>query len=137
MSTPSGMVAAPLAAVEAGQPPLSKQATTGAPGFALQNATPTILSWTAPSDGNLHRVQLFGVMHVTSAQTGGNVVLSYKAPDGATGNVTIWGGGFGGGVFQPNINAIVTVQAGSTVTLAQTVAQTAGAAVVFAELWGA
>ena len=51
-------------------------ATTGVNGFMLQNATPNILSWTAPNDGNMHRLIVFATLHVTSSETGGKVLVA-------------------------------------------------------------
>ena len=58
----SGALAAPL---------MQLVATTGVNGFALQNGTPTILTWTPPNDGQVHRVLLIAQENVTVAETGG------------------------------------------------------------------
>jgi hypothetical protein len=110
------------------------QASTGAAGFALQNGTPTILSWTAPNDGQLHRATLIAGQHVTSAETGGAVNLNTFLPDGTAVNPSIFPGGGGTGGTGATTDRIV--QAGSTVSLVQSSALTAGAATVWAELWG-
>lgn len=116
-------------------PQMQKVAATPLAGVALINGTQNIISWTAPSDGQMHRVMLLGALHVTVAETGGSTQMAYNAPDGAGAAVTVWGSGFGAGVFQPNLIPMVTVQPGSTVTFQQNAALTAGAATVFAELW--
>ncbi len=107
----------------------------GLAGFPLQNGTPTILTWTAPADGQYHRVWLIGGIHVTSAETGGQVTLTIPHPDGSSAAPVVFGAGQGtgsaGGAFNGSI-----VGPGQTVTLAQSSALTAGAAVVWAELWG-
>ena len=121
---------APLAAAA-----LTLLATTGTSGFALQNATPTILTWTAPSDGAGHRVLLMGEVHVTSPETGGALTLSSTFPDGTANVVTVQAGGLSNGGYAMTLAGRM-VKAGSTVTLAQSTALTAGAAVAFAELWG-
>jgi hypothetical protein len=113
---------------------LELQASTGPDGFALQNGTPTILSWTAPNDGQMHRVLLLAGLNVTSDETGGQVKLTLTQPDGSTRGPTIFSAAQSAGtqgVIQDGL-----VKAGSTVTLAQSSALTGGAAVVFAELWG-
>ncbi len=111
------------------------QAATVAAGFALQNATPTILTWTAPNDGALHRFTLVTVQHVTSAETGGAVSLSFTAPDGtAVTGVSVYAGGSGTGVSAASFDRLI--QANTTVTVAQSSALTAGAALVWAQLWG-
>lgn len=108
-------------------------AATGAAGFNLQNATSTILTWTAPNDGNMHRISVVGVLHVTSAETGGAVTIPYLAPDGSGSTTTLFAGGAGLGTTGASADRIV--QAGSTVTLSQASALTVGAAVLWAEIW--
>jgi hypothetical protein len=110
-------------------------ASTGPVGFVLQNATPTILTWQVPNDGNLHRVFFIGSIDVTSAETGGAI----------SGNVTPPGGG---SAAQPQIlaagqaggnhvgSAAAIVGPGTTVTVSQTSALSAGAAVAWVEIWG-
>lgn len=119
-------------------PVLGLLATTGVAGFALQNATPAILTWTAPADGNLHRVLVFANGDVTVATTGGAVGIALTLPDGTAVANSILAGTQG--VSHLNIsgagNATFFVKAGTTVTLSQTSAMTAGAEVVYAELWG-
>lgn len=103
-------------------------------GFPLQNGTPQILSWTAPADGNIHRVTLVTALHVTSNETGGQVTLNTTLPDGTAANPVVYTGGTAASIGQFSTDRIV--QPGSTVTLAQTTALTGGAAVLWAELWG-
>lgn len=113
-------------------------ATTGPSGAALQNGTPTFLSWTAPSDGQMHRVQVNAVLHVTSAETGGVVIISGVLPDGGIISKSLFGGGAAAGfIYPPTIAApqTVVIGAGTTYTISQSSALTAGAAVMFAELW--
>lgn len=112
---------------------LATTATNNPNGFALQNGTPVILSWTAPNDGQLHRVSLFSTLDATSAETGGIISLTYTAPDGNGGSAQIYPGGQTG-VHTGGVDMIV-IKPGSTVSLVQT-ALTAGAAVLWAEIWG-
>ena len=114
---------------------LQPVATTGPAGVALINGTQNIITWTAPNDGQMHRVALYGCLSVTTAETGGSTQLTYTSPDNRGAGVTVWGSGFGAGVFQPNLIPLITVKPGSTVTFQQNAALTAGAATVFAELW--
>lgn len=114
---------------------LALQATTGLSGFVPQNAMPTILSWTAPNDGQLHRVLLMAGLTVASAQTGGAIGLMLNFPSSG-GTLTIYPGAQGVGIHTAS-SFFLPVAAGSTVTLAQTSAQTAGTATLWAELWGA
>lgn len=110
-------------------------ASTGIAGFALQNATPNILSWTAPNDGLLHRVTCVEIKHCTVAETGGAVSMTFTGPDGSSTSVAVDAGGRGIGLFASSTLDRL-VQAGSTTTVAQSSALTAGTSLVWAELWG-
>jgi hypothetical protein len=129
MQLAASALAAPLAG-------LALQAATPLAGFALQNATPNILTWTAPADGQQHRVLVLGEVRVTSAQTGGAIGLTFTYPDGsASPSASVNAGGSGTG-YHGLANSVFLVAPGTTVTLAQTSAQSAGAAILYAELWG-
>lgn len=109
-------------------------ADTGAAGFALQNGTPVILSWTAPNDGRQHSVMVMGGVHCTSAATGGAVNYTGTRPDGSVANVTVvTAGQVLGSTAGLSHNDVI--EAGTTVTLNQSSALTAGAELVFATLW--
>lgn len=99
--------------------------------FALTGGTPTIFTWTAPADGNPHQVSLSASNNCTVAETGGQVTLSYTI-NGAAKTPTVFAGGAATGVTV--FNTIVTVDPGTTVTLAQATAVTVGAASVSAVL---
>jgi hypothetical protein len=117
-------------------PGLFRQAATPVTGFALQNATPAILSWTAPNDGQLHRVLLLASIDVTSAETGGAVGLNFTAPDGTSSPFQpVFAAGLGVNAAAGTALAVMC-KAGSTVFFNQTSALSAGAAVVWAEIWG-
>ena len=107
-------------------------ATTGAAGAALQNATSTLLSWTAPDDGQLRAVSLAAVLDVTVAESGGALALASTASGSipAT-SQTVNAGGGAIGTYVASTSSVV-VGPGATVTLSQTSALTAGAATVFA-----
>lgn len=112
------------------------QAATAFPGgFTLQNATPSIISWTAPNDGQMHRFTIYGSLFASAAMTGGAVSVTYTDPGGNLNTTTVWGGSFGVGAQAPTSKEILC-KAGTTVTLTQSSALTAGAAVVWAEIWG-
>jgi hypothetical protein len=110
-----------------------KVADTGTAGFALQNATPAIQSWTAPNDGNAHSVQVIAQQHVTSAETGGVVQLSYTTPDGQNLSVNMFPGG--GATGNASSSPARLVAPGSTVQVQQSSALTAGAATVWSQMW--
>lgn len=112
-------------------------AATPLPGFPLQNATPNILAWTSPNDGKLHTVLAQGLVNITVAQTGGQLSLNYTL-NGVAQSQTVNLGGNGIGISflgaaVAGRNTIVC-DPGTTVTLAQTTAQTAGAATLWASL---
>lgn len=122
----SGPLAAPLTQL---------QATTGVNGFALINGTPTILSWTAPNDGQVHRVWLIAQENVTSPETGGQVNLNFRDLQGNAQSRQAIPGGAGNGFTGGFTPMAFLVQAGQTVSAVQGTALTAGAATVWAELW--
>lgn len=114
---------------------LALLATTGLSGFALQNGTPNILTWTAPNDGQMHRATLSGELVVTSTETGGAVQATITDPGGTVRNRSILNGGLGASFNSVTGNGW-TVAPNTTVTVAQSSALTGGAAILYAELWG-
>jgi hypothetical protein len=114
----------------------SPLATTGTSGFALANSTSNILTWTAPSDGQLHRVTVFASMTVTSNETGGNIGLQVYYPDGNSVGWTIFSGGQSSGANYTQSGPMLTVEPGGLVAVQQWSALTAGAAKTWLELWG-
>ncbi len=110
-------------------------ASTGAGGYTLGAAAGTILSWTAPDDGNMHVVLVMATLHVTSAETGGALDAAFTTPDGATAGANQFLGPNLAAGFYPVTQSYI-VQAGSTFTLSQASALTAGASVLWAELRG-
>jgi hypothetical protein len=112
------------------------QATTGVGGFALQNATPTIITWTPPNDGLLHRVTLFLAPVITSSSTGGQVNLNFTDPTGGARSIVVATPTHGAGYLTPVGPVTYMVQAGQAVSLVQSTALTGGAVTVFSELWG-
>jgi hypothetical protein len=115
---------------------LAVQAATPLAGVALQNATPTLLSWTTPADGQLHRFTYFCAMDIAVTQVGGNVNIQWSAPDGSAQGYTLFVGGQGAGQNFTQTFLGVLVQAGSAVNIVQTSALTSGAATLWAEIWG-
>lgn len=113
---------------------LNLVASTPVAGFALQNATPTILSWTAPSDGQLHDVLVMTTETANGAAVGGAVGLTLTAPDGTVGTPQIYGGTPGAGFHNASFVTYI-VQAGSTFQVNQTSALTAGIATMWARIW--
>lgn len=111
-------------------------ASTEPDGYALADSTATILSWTAPDDGAWHQVAFAGELYVTAAETGGEVTFSYTTPGGTAATGALIPASQGTGTHTPGLSAL-TVAAGSTVTVSQGSALTAGAAVLFLQLRGA
>jgi hypothetical protein len=111
-------------------------AATAVAGYTLVNGTGNIITWTAPNDGNLHRIFLAYTIHITSAETGGQITLAWNAPDGGVASHTVTAAGTAATVGGGSLIMGVIVEAGQTVTLSQATALTAGAAVLWAELWG-
>ena len=119
-------------------PFLTRQAATAAAGFALQNATPTILTWTAPADGNNHRVEILGEVSISSNETGGLVQVQFTDPGGSSRTLTLINGGLGSGVQVASFagNNSFVIQSGSAVNINQSTALTGGAATAYLEIWG-
>lgn len=118
-------------------------ASTGAAGYSKTNSTANILSWTAPSDGNLHRAMCFYASHVTVAETGGQVTFGSQSTggggtliDSSAGWATVDNGGNGTGLRASQNVSYLMVAAGSTIYLYQATALTAGTTKLFAEIWG-
>lgn len=126
----------PSAQIMGGFPPtLSLVATTGPAGTPLTAGTPTFLTWTAPNDGNMHRIIVFTAMQVSSADTGGAVGLGWTQPSGNSQAPAsqIFAANLGTG---PQWNSQLRLVApGSTVTIQQSSALTVGAAIFYGEIW--
>lgn len=115
-------------------PQLQRVATTGLAGFALQNGTPTILSWTAPNDGQMHRAFLFVSESCTVAETGGSITWGFTPPTGvAKTGINVLAAGQAVGTYHFQDGCILG--AGQTVSIVQGSALTAGAMLVWAEIW--
>jgi hypothetical protein len=115
-------------------------ATTTATGVALTSGTPTLLTWTAPNDGNMHRVLLVGELVVSSTETGGKVTVSFTDPAGGAHNgLQIYASALGAGAFGlPGTSSpvLTLIQANTAFTVAQAVGLSGGAAIFYGELWG-
>lgn len=111
-----------------------KQADIGAAGTALQNGTPTFLTWNVPNDGNDHQFTVTSFLNVTLAETGGLVTCSYTGPGGSATSFNPQAGAQAAGVNATSNTRIA--QPGTTVTVAQATALTAGAATIWAQIWG-
>jgi hypothetical protein len=119
----------------AAAPPMQVSATTDLAGFNKVNGTPNILQWTAPNDSQMHRARIAYVQRVTSAETGGATQVTWTNPDGSGPASKTLGPG-GGGAGTTSFDTEILVAPGTTVTLAQSSALTAGACILWAEIWG-
>ena len=118
---------------------LTRVATTGPNGFALQNGTPTILSWTAPNDGALHDVLIMATEEITVALTGGIVAAGWNTTNYFTRvfdntAVDVYPGPFNSLGRAP---ICFSVLPGGQALLFQYSAVTAGAATIYADMWAA
>ena len=111
------------------------QVQTPAAGVALVNGTPDIISWQVPDNGQQHPFMVIGQANVTGAETGGEVQVTYTPASGAAGTLTLSAGGLGTGVHAFTFEARVAAP-GSVVTVTQSTALTAGAAVINASIIG-
>jgi len=116
----------------ASQAGFQKLYSTPVAGFPLQNATPTLFSWQVPNDESLRVVVSYTNKIVSSAETGGTIVLQFNDMNGTLRNAIIDPGGRGTGFFQDS--EVVYPQPGSVVSLKQTSALTLGASSLWAEL---
>lgn len=100
-------------------------------GFTLVNATPAIIGWTTPADGNTHVVQVSGALVVTTLEVGGAISITYTS-----GGVAITQALFASAQAAGNFTAsfAVTCDPNTTVTITQSAALTSGAAKVWASL---
>jgi hypothetical protein len=114
---------------------LAQVAETPAAGTPLINGTQTLLSWTAPNDGQLHTVIVAGQINITGAETGGQITFNVTGAAPLTA-VALQNGGHAAGQAALTACAFV-VGPGATVNVNQNTALTAGAATFFGSLWAA
>lgn len=116
--------------------PMSRVATTGPSGIALADSTSTLISWTAPDDGQMHRVQFYAIEVVSSVMTGGIVYINVTYPNGTAKGVEIFPAQTSAGQYLLGSDCNYLIEAGTTASVVQDTALTAGAATVYAEIWG-
>lgn len=118
------------------QQSLALQAATAVGGYALVNGTGTVITWTTPNDGALHRFIVCVSQVVTSPETGGVIAVFWTTPDGSTPALNIYNGGSGNGVTTPAHSYEFICKANTAVSVSQSGALTGGAATLWAEIWG-
>jgi hypothetical protein len=135
--TSDGTSGPPYWANAPGATGLSLAASTGASGWTLTDSgsyPAGIISWTAPDDGDLHRVLVAGIMQVTSADTGGEISADWTLPNGdANSNWQLYVTSESTGIKQ--LLSWFFIEANTTFTVNQQAALTGGAAVAWIELW--
>jgi hypothetical protein len=116
-------------------PGLTLVASTGVAGFAKQNGTPNILTWTAPNDGNPHSVIIFASETVTTLEAGGGIGDSFTAPGGGfqTATAAVFAGAKAAGTY--HAEDMMVVGPGTTLTVFQGSALTSGACTVWLTIW--
>jgi hypothetical protein len=123
---------------------LAQQATTGVGGYALVNGTGTIISWTAPADGNLHRFVICARLIMTGAGTGGALYAGNSGTILSGGSANsgsfLWNNNQGAGDYFLNKSGSGDYKGvlgpGETIYINQSSALTAGAGKLYAEIWG-
>ena len=112
-------------------------ASTGTSGYALTSGTGTILSWTAPNDGKLHAMQIYTLLRVTSATTGGDLQITFTDPSNNSKNSDWLYANRTLDAYSADYPQWmhVLVKPGGTVTLTQNSGLTAGAGTIWAEFW--
>ena len=116
-----------------GVPTAPITAETSATGVALINGTQTILSATVPNDGKVHFVQCIAQKQITTALTGGEIVMSWTLASGTV-HTNPTAGTTVGTHFLSISTSLTIAKPGTTITLRQNTAMTAGAAKVYAKI---
>jgi hypothetical protein len=113
-------------------------ASTENSGYALTNGTGAIISWTAPSDGNLHLVFLLGALNVTASDTGGQIGGHYTDVGGNVLDNVLLATSLTTGVqyFNNITRQLLVIKDGVTVSINQDTALSAGTAVLYAAIIG-
>lgn len=112
-------------------------AATPLAGIALVNGTPNILTWNVPNDGLPHAFNVAGTAKVTGALTGGQIQVKWTCA-GTAELANLLNGGEGIGTYFGLFagNGPIQCDPGTTVTIQQTTAVTAGAGALIAVLQG-
>jgi hypothetical protein len=115
------------------QSTLTPNVRTAVAGFALQNATPNVVTFTTPNDGQLHAYDVAASLNVTVLEVGGQVSLNYTS-GGHAYSVVVFASALAAGNYTFSQN--ITADPNAAVTIAQTAALTGGAAQIFAAISG-
>jgi hypothetical protein len=126
-------VASGMPAWQAG---FTRQASTPTAGYTMINGTGNIVTWTTPNDGNNHWFMVMMYVYATSAMTGGAVSNTFTDPGGNANGSQMDAGGHALGASSWN-GWWTPAGPNTTVAITQSSALTAGAAKVWAQIWGA
>lgn len=110
----------------------SKVAATGGGGFPLQDGTPVILAWTAPSDGETHSFLIQFRMRNTRQQAGGKVQFTFGDSDQA---INLNSGSEPGIDHENETGNTWLAMPGEVITVQQVEPLTAGDGTVYCEIW--
>jgi hypothetical protein len=80
---------------------------------------------------------VFLTIDVTVTEVGGQIDVTYTAPDGTVFLGQLLAGALAAGVHVLQVGSAYVVKAGTTFTVQQQTALTGGAAVVWVEIWAA
>lgn len=118
------------------------QATTGYTGYTLINGTGTIVSWTAPNDGALHRFEIFARLIVSSNLTGGAIFAGNGGTVLTGGTINsgafLWSANQGAGDYfltKTSLGVSGILGPAEQIYIKQSTAITGGAAILYAEIW--
>ena len=128
--------------VPAWQAGIGLQATTGYTGYTLINGTGTIVSWTAPNDGALHRFEIFARLIVSSNLTGGAIFAGNGGTVLTGGTINsgafLWSANQGAGDYfltKTSLGVSGILGPAEQIYIKQSTAITGGAAILYAEIW--
>jgi hypothetical protein len=116
-------------------PPVAQPVTSATAGYTLINGTGNILVYNVPNDGLVHTVNVATNMNVASLETGGQIQVLFTTPDGTAQTFQQHAAGLAAGLARTNSACLC--KPGTTVTLQQSTALTAGAAVLWGSMWSA
>jgi hypothetical protein len=116
-------------------PPVAQPITSAVAGYTLINGTGNILVYNVPNDGLVHTVNVATNMNVASLETGGQIQVLFTTPDGTAQTFQQHAAGLAAGLARTNSACLC--KPGTTVTLQQSTALTAGAATLWGSMWSA
>jgi hypothetical protein len=99
--------------------------------FALQNATPNILTYTTPNDGQYHIITIVGLLIVNTVEAGGQINFSVGGNPGI-----LFASNKAVGTYNiPDTINMMLAGPNASVLVSQATALTSGAANIDLEVW--